>query len=230
MYRSLYSRGGRWYYRAAVLLWLLQSCARSSEISVRVVALSAIVGLLAVTWAILRRRPNPHRRAQQEAATPLEAWARAAFFVVTGDVDYGHLPRAEARRMLIHWWEIHGPYELQHGLRDLEEPGRPDNAWDLLRFLLVARLGAAAQYVTEEESWTRIEPVARRLQATYDGWAAMAQSYVAARRQWKGIAIDGSEDDDGMRRILDNIARLRDDVWTSIDWGTPLSEPEPDDE
>ena len=54
----------------------------------------------------------------------------------------------------------------------------------------------------------------------------MAQAYVVARRQWKGIAIDGSEDDDGMRRIHDNVARLRDGLWTGVDWDTPLSDGE----
>lgn len=214
-----------------MLPWLLQWCLSPTAVSNRVIALAAAIGLFVVTWAIgWWRRPNPHKRAAQDAATPLEAWARAAFFVVTGDVDYGHLPRAEARQMLIHWWEIHGPHELQHGLRDLEDAGRPDNAWDLLRFLLVARLGASAQYLTEDDSWTRIEPIALRLQATYGGWTEMAQAYVVARRQWKGIAIDGSEDDDGMRRILDNVARLRDGLWTGVDWNTALSEHEASDD
>jgi len=212
-----------------VLPWLVHWCIAPSELSTRVIALAAALGLFVVVWTFARwRAPSPVARAQQDPKSPLEAWSRAAFFVVTGDVDYGHLPRAEARQMLIHWWEIHGPYELQHGLRDLEEPGRPDNAWDLLRFLLVARLGAAAQYLPEDDSWARIEPIALRLQATYDGWTEMAQAYVVARRQWKGIAIDGSEDDDGMRRILDNVAVLRDAVWTTIDWNLALSDEEPE--
>ena len=54
----------------------------------------------------------------------------------------------------------------------------------------------------------------------------MAQAYVVARRQWKGIAADGSEDDDGMRRILDHVADLRDGLWRRTDWATALERPE----
>lgn len=194
------------------------------------IILAAAVGLIAIVWAIVAfRRPSEAQRRQQrldtDAELPGRAWVQAAFLVVTGDLDYGHLPRAEARQMLIHWWEIHGPYELRCGLDDLENPGRPDNAWDLLRCIVVTRLGAAAQYLSDDAAWDRIEPVALRLQTLHRSWTEMAQSYVVARRQWKGIAVDGSEDDDGMRRILDNVANLRDGRWTHVAWDTELDNP-----
>lgn len=193
----------------------------------RVVALAAVLGVIAIVWAIVRwRTPSAAERRshalRQDAKDPRKAWTQAAFGVVCGEIDYGHLPRSEARQMLIHWWEVHGPRELGETLRDLEEPGRPDNAWDLLRFIVVARLGVAAQYVAADEAWDRIFVVAERLQRAYPSWPAMAQAYVVARRQWKGIATDGSADDDGMRRILDNIARLRDARWRQIPWLMPL--------
>ena len=197
----------------------------------RVVVLAIIVGALAVGWAIMAwREPSPAQRRrmrlEDDARHPLRQWAQAAFFVVTGDIDYGHLPRGEARQMLVHWWEVHGPYELRGTLADLEDAGRPDNAWDLLRFMVVARLGVAAQYHADEDAWRRIHPVARRLQASYRSWPEMAQAYVVARRQWKGIAPDGSEDDDGMRRILDHVAALRDGAWRTTAWTMELCDPD----
>lgn len=169
----------------------------------------------------------PKQRMDLDADSAFKRWVQGVFLVVSGDRDYGHLPRGEAYRMLVHWWEIHGPHELEATLDELEDAGRGDNAWDLVRFVVVTRLGSAAGYLDEHESWSMIFPVARRLQATYGGWAEMAQAYVVARRQWKGIAPDGSEDDEGMRGILDNIASLREGRWSRTAWETPLDPPEP---
>ena len=190
-------------------------------------AVAAIVSLLVVVRG-LKAAPAPARqRMEQDADSAYKRWVQAVFLVVSGDRDYGHLPRGEAYRMLVHWWEVHGPHELHETLEALEDAGRGDNAWDLVRFVVVARLGAAAGYIDDDESWSRIHPIARRLQATYGSWAEMAQAYVVARRQWKGIAPDGSEDDDGMRGILDNVAHLREGRWARIDWRQPLDPPEP---
>lgn len=194
------------------------------DLSARVFVVTAVVGLIAIAWAVMRwRAPSPAQRAaDSETQEPLVAWVQAALAVISGSVDYGQLPRAEARQMLIHWWEVYGPTELADTMRSLSDPERPDNAWDLLRFVVVTRLGAAAQYVAQDDAWTQILPIARRLQATYPAWPDMAHAYVIARRQWKGIATDGSEDDDGMRRILDNIADAREVRWTQLAWNTPL--------
>ncbi|MBL4682956.1 MAG: DUF1266 domain-containing protein [Nannocystaceae bacterium] len=202
-------------------------------IPVRVLAVAAFVGLVAVVWAIIRwRAPSAaqHRatRLASDSGQPLKAWAQGAFLVVTGDLDYGHLPPAQARQMLIHWWETHGPHELLSTLDGLENPDRPDNAWDLLRFIVVARLATAANYLSDDEAWRSIYPVARRLQASYRSWPDMTQAYVVARRQWKGAATDGSEDDGGMRRILDNIANLREGLWERVSWSMPFEPPEPE--
>ncbi len=207
----------------------------ASVIPVRVLAIAATVGVIALVWAVARfRAPSTAERRRMrmaaDAGQSLKAWAQGAFLIVTGELDYGHLPAAEARQMLIHWWEVHGPHELRDTLGELEHPGRPDNAWDLLRFMVVMRLGCAASYVDEDDGWERIYPVARRLQAAYRDWPEMGQAYVVARRQWKGIATDGSEDDDGMRRILDNIAGLRGDLWSRLAWGAAFEPPQPEPE
>ncbi|MEM6991162.1 MAG: DUF1266 domain-containing protein [Myxococcota bacterium] len=218
-----------WYTLAAVL-----ACATLlTVVPVRVVVAAAVAGLVAVIWAIVRwRQPSAaerqRMRAEADAASPFKAWVHGALFIVSRDIDYGHLPPAAARQMLIHWWEVHGPHEMRDTLRELEHPGRPDNAWDLLRFIVVIRLGAAAHYIADDDAWERIHPVAARLQASYVGWPEMAQAYVVARRQWKGIAIDGSEDDAGMARILDNIANLREGAWSTLSWDAMLDPPEPE--
>jgi hypothetical protein len=60
------------------------------------------------------------------------------------------------------WWDVHGPTDHAKALRELATADRPDNAWDLVRFMVVARLGVGADYLTPDESWHCIRPVACR--------------------------------------------------------------------
>lgn len=179
--------------------------------------------LLVFTTMWRRRNPAPSRE-DSDARDPLRRWCQAAMKLVTRDCDYGHLGRGEARRMLQRWWHIHGARELHDTLRELGSSPNPDNAWELLRFILVARLGAAAEMVDDDDAWTMITPIAARLQDAYADWAAMAQAYVTARRQWQELPLDGSEDDDTMRWITDNLQSLRASAWTEVPWDLDLED------
>jgi hypothetical protein len=191
------------------------------------IVLLATLGVLAVVWAIARlRAPDPERvmreRLESDARDPFKRWVQSVFLIVTGNCDYAHLPRGEALRILMRWWEIHGPVEHGRALQSLAESGRPDNAWDLVRFVLVARLGVAVGWIDDARSWQEIGPIARRLQRAYPDWSAMAQGYVLARRQERGLAPDGTEDDGAMDAIRDNIAHLRDGRWRELPFTSEL--------
>lgn len=178
--------------------------------------------VLAAVWWLLHRvgPPDPARRASDraraDASDPFKEWVQSVIAIVTRDCDYAYIDRAEARRILAEWWDVQGPIEFRRTLDELGHAGRPDNAWDLVRFMVVARLGVAAGHWHDDEAWGAIRPIALRLQRAYPGWSAMAQAYVHARRQWRRLALDGSEDDDTMRWITDNVARLRDERWSRL--------------
>jgi hypothetical protein len=184
--------------------------------------------LLLLTWFTSRRRRGPRQRketrAELDARDPLRRWCHAGACLVSRDCDYGHLPRGDARRMLQRWWHVHGPRELHQVLRSLGNSPNPDNAWELLRFILVARLGAAAEMIDDDDSWSMIAPIATRLQDAYLDWSAMAQAYVRARRQWQELALDGSQDDDTMRWISENLQSLRAGTWTQVPWDLELED------
>ncbi len=186
-----------------------------------------VVGAVVVLmWLWGRWRGSSKRKAaantDPNADDPLHRWCHCACRLVTRNSDYGHLGRGEARRMLQRWWHVHGVRELQDTLRQLSASPNPDNAWELLRFMLVARLGAAAQMLEDDESWEAITPIARRLQDAYDDWAAMGQAYVTARRQWQDLPLDGSGDDDTMEWITDNLQMLRAGAWSETPWDLEL--------
>ncbi len=182
-----------------------------------------------VLLALARHRwrgPNPKRVMQErmdaDGRIPLRRWCQAACMLVTRNCDYGHLRVGEARRMLQRWWHVHGARELRDTLDELSHSRNPDNAWELLRFLLLARLGTAAGMLSVEDCWEAIAPVAARLQRAYDDWPAMAQAYVHARRQWLSLPLDGSEDDPATLWIAHNLPTLRDGLWAQVPYALDL--------
>lgn len=188
----------------------------------------ASLAVALVVALVLRSRRRPDLRFTADARDPYRQWVQNVFLLVTGDCDYAYLPGAEARRMLAYWWDVYGPVEHQRVLEGLGESHARDSAWDLVRFILVSRLGVAAGMIPLEVSWAEILPVARRLQAAYPDWRAMAQSYIQARRQWRNLPLDGSADDDGMMQILEHLARLDDERWREQSFDTPLQQHDPE--
>lgn len=190
------------------------------------------IGTLLVLALLVHRlgTPSPHRlmrqRMEEDATDPYKRWVQSVFMIVCGECDYAYLGEGEARRMLRFWWNVHGPRELRGALSRLGDPRTPDNAWDLVRFIVVSRLGAGAGYWRDEDCWDAIRPIVRRLQRAYRGWSDMAQAYLHARRQWRKLPIDGSQDDPEMTTIVENIATLRDSRWSEIPYRKDFEESE----
>ncbi len=181
-----------------------------------------VVAILAAVMLFARQRGDDGRkdafrqRLEVDAVDPFKRWTQAVFMIVSGNCDFGHLPRAEAVRILSTWWSVHGPLEFAGALGNLANPGRPDNAWDLIRFILLARLGAAAGHIDDPTSWSKIRPIAIRLQAAYPEWSAMGQAYLMARRQSRSLPLDGTQDDASTSVIRDNIEHLRQTSWREL--------------
>lgn len=57
-------------------------------------------------------------------------------------------------------------------------------AWDYCRYIFLCRWGYLVGYLTEEEAWSRIMPVARMLQQTYDSWDNLGQNYLIGMEFW----------------------------------------------
>ena len=57
-------------------------------------------------------------------------------------------------------------------------------AWDSCRMIALYRWGFCAGYYTEEEAWTKIDPIARELQKGYASWEELGEAYFIGRECW----------------------------------------------
>ena len=56
--------------------------------------------------------------------------------------------------------------------------------WDLVRAICLCRWGAKVGYITEDEAYAHMLPIARLVQKTYSGWNQMSSEYLIGRKFW----------------------------------------------
>jgi hypothetical protein len=152
------------------------------------------------------------RRSRRETA--LARWARGAYGLLTGGDDFGRLGREEAQGLLEAPWGIEDAAQLRDAVAGLERTESGNEAWDLVRAIVLARLGAAAGYLDEQESWEIVARAAARLQGSYGSWAALGEAYAEGRSAWlRGQGISQPAHHSPVER---NIEALRARVWPRV--------------
>ncbi len=56
--------------------------------------------------------------------------------------------------------------------------------WDYIRYVFLCRYAYTAGYITEEEAWQLIIPVAVKMQKTFDSWDDLSNNYMIGREFW----------------------------------------------
>lgn len=79
--------------------------------------------------------------------------------------------------------------EIKNSIEIVEEYGETFGeksllGWDYARYVSLCGWGYVIGYITEDEAWEMIMPVARMLQATFDSWEDLGWNYVVGRRFW----------------------------------------------
>lgn len=101
--------------------------------------------------------------------------------------------------------------------------------WDYTRYICLCRWGYVTGYITEEEAWQKIMPVAEMLQKKFDSWEDLGQNYLIGRRFWshKYTVEEGKYYDEALQRLLD----MRSSPWNKYPWNmdftaaTTISDP-----
>lgn len=92
-------------------------------------------------------------------------------------------------------------------------------AWDWVRYIIVTGMGYSAGYLTEDEAFGLILPVAEQLQKTFSSWDEMGSNYVEGRKVWAGNA------DPSFNACYQLLINKNDpnSPWNTIPWNQNLS-------
>jgi hypothetical protein len=129
----------------------------------------------------------------ENASAAQQQWALATTGVLTelngrrhdllGEMEPSAASRAEIQSQLSEWWGIDSREELIAAIGQLRS--RP-NGWDLIRSITLCRWGYQVHFLTEQEAWDEIMPIARTLQGMFSSWRELGRSYLSRRELWTG--------------------------------------------
>jgi hypothetical protein len=85
--------------------------------------------------------------------------------------------------------EVAGDYQTQHQVEMVLQyaptlGSKSLVGWDYCRYVSLCRWGYQCGYITEDEAWDLIMPVAKKLQATFSSWEELGANYLLGREFW----------------------------------------------
>ena len=93
-------------------------------------------------------------------------------------------------------------------------------AWDLCRAANLINLGYDAGYLSEQDAWSRLIPIAVDIKNTFTSWKEMADNFVDGR-----VIVQGHEPRfDALEQLLTD-PQEPNSPWNQIPWATDLSAP-----
>lgn len=137
---------------------------------------------------------------QRDMQIPTRKWAQGAFAInMQKDWAYEE-PTFVKQKILEEMWGIKTREELLKMVEDLTTiKAHPDvekfdddendsevsmDAWNWIRSISLLRMAVAVGFMTNEESWKRIERIRPMLQARYGSWEEMAWDYLRIKQMW----------------------------------------------
>lgn len=93
--------------------------------------------------------------------------------------------------------------------------------WDYCRYICLCRWGYLVGYISKEEAWERIIPVAQMLQKKFDSWEDLGLNYLIGRKFWsyQYTKKNGDKYEDAFQRLLD----MRSSPWNKYPWDMDLT-------
>jgi hypothetical protein len=92
--------------------------------------------------------------------------------------------------------------------------------WDYARFISLCRWGYACGFLTEEEAWDYIMPVAAMLQKTFASWAELGENYLIGREFWsyQQTQVSGA----AIREVYESLLASPSGPWQQNAWDMDL--------
>ena len=192
--------------------------------STGIIALALVLGVFGAGYAFVaqrRRMKDPEVLAQADRlADARRGWVQGATFILQRGWDNGYVDADVIRSMLASSWGLRSHEALQAQVSKLLSEG--DDAWTLLRAMLLVRSAVAVGWMTNDASFLRCFEIGNKLQRRYPSWNAMRDDLLRSRRERFGMPADGSADDEGMSEVVASADYLAKTHWREIPWALPL--------
>ena len=93
--------------------------------------------------------------------------------------------------------------------------------WDYSRGICLCRWAYVAGFISEQEAWEHIMPMAQLLQERFDSWEDLGRNYLIGPRFWSYEETQkvGWEFDDAVQRLLD----MQSSPWNRYPWNMKLT-------
>lgn len=116
--------------------------------------------------------------------------------------------------------------DYNYALKLLREHGdeygdRGLQAWDYCRYMNICRGGYQAKYISEDEAWALMMPMAARIQTLAKSWAQLESEYLVGFSFWSRSVLARKE-----WHYMRNVNRLLKDPtspWVKLEWNTKLN-------
>ena len=93
-------------------------------------------------------------------------------------------------------------------------------AWDYCRYIVLCRCGYQIGYLSEDEAWDRIMPMARAIQAAFPSWAELGEDYLLGREFWS--MAETQKSGKYYRDLEAWLVREPASPWNQLAWGMDL--------
>lgn len=93
-------------------------------------------------------------------------------------------------------------------------------SWDFSRYIWLCRFSYLSGYISEEEAWEKIMPVARKLQSTFDSWKGLGQDYLIGREYWTYDPEEAAR----FQTIYQKLLNDPESPWNLYPWDTNLDD------
>jgi tetratricopeptide (TPR) repeat protein len=94
------------------------------------------------------------------------------------------------------------------------------SGWDYCRYIYLCREGVLCSYLTEDEAWEKIMPVAHLLQNQFTSWSDLGTNYLIGRKFWQPQESEHKTFEKNYQMLLNDSSS----PWVKISWSTHLDD------
>lgn len=91
--------------------------------------------------------------------------------------------------------------------------------FDYCRYIALCRWGTLCSYLSQDEAWAKIMPIAQALQNTFPSWKELGENYLIGRKFWQPNSDSEPAINAAYRKLLTDPQS----PWVKIPWNTKLT-------